>query len=212
MTTFSSLVSRLQSAVAARNGVPSEAQYSQAVKDAVSDYSRRNPLRRVGTLSIVPGQAAYDLPADFCKMIRLLSLTSPQGIINTPSGLIPVDANWSEKWTVTGRKITFYPTPTYSLARDFEYAATYLLGSSAGQEAYTDMTEEVEALVLMKAQAITMMLQASAAAREAWSYQIGDERVSKEKLSSELRAQANEIEAQYIVAVSMQIGPLGGRA
>ena len=80
---LSALVSRLQSDVPARNDLPSSAQYEQAIKDAVSDYSGRRPLRKLTTLSIVSGTSTYDLPDDFLKVIRLESLLSQDGVIHS---------------------------------------------------------------------------------------------------------------------------------
>jgi hypothetical protein len=58
------------------------------------------------------------------------------------------------------------------------------------------------------------MLQANKAAQEAWSYQIGDERVSKEKLAAELRAQAQAAEQNFLdqVAGAGAGGTIGLRA
>jgi len=205
-----SLVTRLQADVPARSGAPDSSQYEQAVRDAVSDFNRRAPMEKVAMLSIVSGTAAYSLPADFVRVISLQSLTEPGGVIVSGSGLIPTSATFRERYTIAGLTITFYPTPSYALARELWYAAGHVLD---GDDAYPDMTSDVAGQVMLKAQAIALMLQANKAAQEAWSYQIGDERVSKEKLAAELRAQAQAAEQRYLQKVAGGgVGTIGLRA
>lgn len=192
-----------------RNGVPGLEQVIQKVKDATAEVSRRAGLVKVATLTMVPGQATYNLPADFVKMIQLESPASPDGVIVSGQGLIPVSAGWQERWTIAAGRITFYPTPAYSLARDLEYRAGYVLDD---EEMYPDMSEDVAALVRLKAQAECLHLQATDASKEAWQYQIGDERVSKERLAGELRAQADALEKQYEKALAAHVGTVGLRA
>jgi hypothetical protein len=208
-TSLSSLVIQLQGDVPARDGVPSTTQYMQAVKDAVADFSRLAPMQRVVTLSMVSGTATYDLPTDFIKAVRVASLTNPSGVIIASQGIIPVSADYNERWMVAGRKITFYPTPTYSIARDVWYAAGHVLDA---QDAYPDLTGEDAALVMIKARAIALTLKGNKAADDAWNYAIGDERVSKEKLSAELYARAGALDAQYLASVHSKIGVVGARA
>jgi hypothetical protein len=202
------LKSRLQSAVAARDGVPDDAQYEQAVQDAVADYSSRNPLKKATTLSIVAGTASYSLPADFLKVIALESLTSQDGVIISPAGLIPVSATYREKYYVAGGQITFVPTPQYSAPRPLWYAAAYTLDD----DEYPDMTEDVARVVLLKAQSLALGLQANSQAGSGWAYQIGDERVDKSKMGPGLRDQAKALEDEYLAAVRAQIGAVGMRA
>lgn len=209
---LSTLINRLAGAVPDRNGVPTDDQYEQAVRDAVNDYSRRHPLRRTWVLHVIEGTATYELPADFLKLIILASLSSPDNqLINSPAGLIPISANWSERYTIAGKKITFFPVPGYSMARLMDYSALHLATGEAGTEEYEDMAIDDEDIVLLKAQSIALMLQANAAAKLAWQYQIGDERVSMEKLSTELRAQANALGDQYLSAIAQRTGALGMR-
>jgi hypothetical protein len=63
--TLADLVSRLQADVPARNGVPSPAQYEQAVEDAVEGYGLRRPMQKTSDVAVVSGTASYGLPADF---------------------------------------------------------------------------------------------------------------------------------------------------
>jgi hypothetical protein len=205
---LSAMVSRLSSLVPARDSVPSLAQYQQAVEDAVADLSARAPMQKVTTLSVVSGTAAYDLPSDFLRVIDVQSLLNPSGVIITSGGIVPVSADYTERWMVAGRTITFYPTPTYTVARDVWYAAGHVLGATG---AYASLTGEDATTALLEAQSLALMIKANKAADDAWSYSIGDERVSKEKLAAELRAQANELHEKY-VARAAKAGSGGGGA
>lgn len=211
---LSDLVTRLQDDVPARNSIPSADQYERAVKDAVADFSRRSGRIKITSLSIVSGTASYALPADFVKLVGLEAIAGPGGIINSPSGLIPVSATFEERWTVADSQITFYPTPSYTLARDLEYQAGWILDTG---DQYQEMGDLEAGIILKLAAAHALTFQANKAAQEAWQYQIGDERVSKERLAEALRAQAKESRDAYEVELKtyssgMGGGPVGMRA
>lgn len=211
MTTLASLVTRLQSDVPARNSVPSATQYEQAVKDAVAEYSRFVPEQKIANLSIVAGTATYDLPDDFQRMIRLASLGGSGGVVvDSNNFLVPMGGlgEVNERYTINGRTITFYPTPTYTLSREYSYTAYHILNSGD----YTNLTGEAAGVVMLKAQAICLILQANKAVQEAWQYSIGDERVAKERLAAEMRAQAQLLEQQFIHSAAGQRGQHGTRA
>ena len=88
---------------------------------------------------MVSGTAIYSLPNDFLRLISIEGLANPGGIINSVNGLIPVSADWEERHTIINGEITFYPTPTYTLARDFRYKAGLYLEK---EESYPDMGED----------------------------------------------------------------------
>jgi hypothetical protein len=207
---LATLKSKLEGAVPARNSIPGSQQYEDAVQDAVADYSDRVPLQKLATLSIVSGTATYDLPDDFLKVIRLETLASADGVLFSSDGLVPTNASYQERYYVVGTQITFTPTPQYSMSRDLWYAAAYILDD---EEIYQDLTRAGAALILLKAQALALGVQANAAAQEAWQYAIGDEKVNKEKLSAALQAQAKAKESEYIAAIKTTVGkPTGIRA
>jgi hypothetical protein len=204
---LSSLISRLQSAVPARNNVPSVVQYEYAVKDAVGDFSKRAPIRKETTLSFVSGVATYSLPDDFLSLVAVISQGIYGDVILGDSGIVPVSASsLRERYSVAGLSLTVYPTPTYSASRTVQYAAKYALGEG---DIYADLTDENAAVVLLKAQAIALDAQANVAAQEAWQYAIGDESVNKTGLVAALRAQAQEFESKYAAATA---GTSGKRA
>lgn len=208
---FDDLVTELQADVPARGGVPATAQYERAVKDAVADFSRRRPMTLITTLAIVNGTATYDLPDDFLFVIKLDDFTATDGIIHTATGIVPLASDWNERYTINGLTITFTPTPTYTLARTLRYAAGHVLN---GSDVYPYLTDVDAGVLLLRAQAIALRKQATAAAAastgEIVEYAIGDERVKKSSPSQALSAQASSLEAQYLAAV--QPGQTGARA
>lgn len=189
--TLVSLTGRLQDAVPARNGVPAD--YGQIVQDAVLQLSQDVPLLRLGTLSVVSGTATYALPADFLFLIELESLTNPDGIIISSAGLIPTPRHWEERYYVDGSEITFDPTPTYTLARDFRYAAAYVLDSNV----YTRLSQNGARIALLYAQYLVLTEQANAVAGDGWRYEIGDEMVDKTKQGDGIRGQAQAMLDSY---------------
>lgn len=203
------LVAHLQEDVPARDSTPSADQYERCIKDAVADFSRKTGRIKIATINVVSGTATYTLPSDFVKLIRMESLTTPDGVIISGAGLIPVSATYKERWTVADDQITFYPTPTYSLARDFEYQAGWVLDAN---DQYQEIGEgEVEILIRMAASK-ALTFQANKAAQQAWQYAIGDERVSKERLAGELREQARQAMTDYLEAVKTYNGAIGRRS
>src|SRR4051812_19286525 len=97
--TLASLVARLEADVPAVSSVPSADQYSQAVKDAVADLSRRASVTRVSTLTIVAGTASYALPSDFQRLIRLAQIGAVYPLTPPPLG-------WGDSWPNGGTIIT----------------------------------------------------------------------------------------------------------
>jgi hypothetical protein len=207
--TLNLLSSRLQAAVSARNGVPSSEQYEQCVRDAVADFSRRAPMQKVITINVTSGTASYALPADFVKMIRFASALNTQaGVLNTSAGLIPVSGAFKERVMMQGGSLVLSPTPTYTMERELWYMAGLVLNSS---NAYADMTDTVAAIVMKKAQALALTLQANRATQEAWSYTIGDESVTKTQLAAQIREQAQALDGEYLAAVEAYIGLANSR-
>jgi hypothetical protein len=206
--TLLNLSARLQSAVAPRNSVPGN--YDQLVKDALTDLSRKVPMKKLITLAMQAGVATYALPADFLRVIQAMSLVNPLNVILAPQGIIPVNPQtWYEKWMIDGQSIKFYPVPQYSIARDVWYAAAYILD---GSNIYQSLTDDLAEIAMLKAQALALGMQANREVQNAWSYGIGDERVSKEKLGSELQKQADALNAQYKTEITAAIGVIGKRA
>jgi hypothetical protein len=174
---LSELVDELVEQVPPVDGVPSTEQYRGAVKDAVAEFSRRCGTTKIATLNVVAGTAVYTLPADFLTLISLTSLFAIDGVINTSTGLIPVVDGFDEKFTIRGKTITFTPTPTYSLAREFRYKAGWALShaddTDYSDDEYADMGEEEAQIVLINAKANAIAKQVNAEAGAGMKYSLG---------------------------------------
>jgi len=206
---LATLQSRLEANVPAQNNIPSAAQYEQAIKDAVGDFSTRNPLRKLTTVDVVSGTATYTLPADFRQIIKLDDLVSREdNVIVSEGGLIPVSSDFRERSSVAGGQITFYPTPQYTASRYLWYAAAYITDAS---DVYQAMTAEVARVVLLKGQVIVLQLLANAVLGGAIRVRIGDEEFDKSKLGANYQTQARSMEEAYREAVRVMVGPVGMR-
>lgn len=195
MSTLSDLVTRLQADVPADNGVPSTAQYEQAVKDAVADFSRRTGRIKIGTLEIVAGTATYTLPADFQKLIDVLSFQFGGTLVT--DRLIPMDANFiDEKFVVTDGQIRIYPTPGYTMDRDYRYKAGWALVNGT----FAELGGLEEDIVMLKAQSLALEKQANVPSSGINKYSFGAVSVDKGSESSETRANAEKRQAQYEIA------------
>jgi Tfp pilus assembly protein PilZ len=187
----------LQSAVPARDSVPSAGDYEQHVKDAVLQLATDVPLIRLGTLAVVANTATYSLASDFLFLIELEGLASTDNLIISDSGLIPMPREWEETFTIEGTEITFDPTPTYTLSRDYRYAALYELTGSDPDETYARMNQNGARFALLYAQYLAVMQQANAVAGDGWRYQIGDEMVDKSNQGRGMASQAQGLLTQY---------------
>lgn len=205
------LVGDLQADVPARNGVPSADQYHEVVRRAVRDYARRRPMEKLTTLSVVSGQASYTLPDDFLFFIRLESPFVTEEVIHSAEGLIPVPPNYREVFTINGLTLTFFPAPVYTATRYVRYGAGHVLDT---EDAYPNLTDFDADIVLLKAKALVLWMQAQAAAiaGEMVEYQIGDERVKRASAADALNVKAGAADEAYEAALQAAIGPTGTRA
>lgn len=201
MTTLATLLSKLQSDVPAVNSVPTTAQYTQAIKDAAAEFSRRCGLTKFAELSIVSGTASYDLPADFLKLVMLEGIASADGVIISSQGIIPVSANWEEKYQIVNKVITFKPTPTYTLTRDYKYKAAWILTGSSPNETYADMGDDEEQVVMLKAKQLAKeALSNSLASSGAMKYSFGAVSVDKGSGVDTLLKDVYSLQGQFIEA------------
>lgn len=195
---LSELVDQLQEDVPAREGIPSEDQYERAVKEAVRDFSRRCGRKRRVTLNVVSGTATYDLADDFLKLIKFMSLTAHDGIINSPAGLIPVPADFCEEWTINEGQITFYPTPAYTLTREYTYKAAWVATPDDYGEVYEKMGDEEADIILKKAKASSLELLWKQNAGTSFKYQIGDESYDMSNVGNDFEKSMKAAEGEYL--------------
>ena len=178
--TLTELKAELESEIPAINSVPTSAQYEQAIKDAARAFSRKCGVAKFGELSIVSGTAAYALADDFLRLIWLEALTGVDGVIVSTGGLIPVAAGWEEEYTIVGGQITFVPTPTYSMTREYKYKSAWVLTGNSPDETYATMGDQEAEIVMIKAKAIALEKQELAlSAAGGMKYSLGAVSVDK---------------------------------
>lgn len=203
---LSELIERLMDDVPAEDGVPSGTQYENAVKDAVRDFSERCGLEQIGTLNIVSGTATYDLPADFLKLIRLTALGGNGVLYGSDSQLIPLSANWCETHTIRNGKITFYPIPRYTMARDFHYKAAWILDDEDYGDTYETLGEREARIVLLKAKSIAMNKLSNAQAGSAIKYSFGAVSEDLTGGSDSTKVTADQMDSEYLDACKQYNG------
>lgn len=198
------LTTRLTADVPSRNDVPSADQYERAVQVAVADYSQRKSLRRFFDVAVVAGTGTYTLPADFLRSLGLEGWgATPTGVLNTAAGLVPVSAGYEEVITFEDGTMTIEPTPTYTMTRRLWYKAGHVLDEI---DAYPLMDEADAGVILLRAQALALRMQANVAVQEAWKYSEGDEAVDKTQLAKAMQDQAKALDAQYEAGLKQAIG------
>lgn len=201
MNTLAGLIAELQSEVPAVNSVPTTAQYTQAVKDAVLDFSRRCGLVKFAELNIVPNTATYALADDFLKLVTLESLVGVDGVIITNSGIIPVSADWEEEYAIVNKQITFKPTPTYTLTRDYKYKAAWILTGASGSETYATLGDDEAQVVMLKAKSLAKEKLANALASSGgMKYSLGAVSVDKGSGTDALISEVYQLHGQFVEA------------
>ena len=208
---LSQLVARLMADVPSEDGVPSEEQYEQAVKDAVLDFSERCGLIKVATISVVPNTSTYELPADFLSLISMPALYSPypDSVIHTIEGLIPIpdpDRYPPETHQISGLNIVFIPTPRYTLSRVIRYKAAWVSSVDDYDEDYETMTEREARIILLKAQSIAMNKLSNAQAGNAIDYSFGAVSEKLDGGSSSTKSTADVIDSEYLEACKLYNG------
>jgi hypothetical protein len=205
MIALATLIDDLKADVPVENNVPSDEQFEKAIMRAVEDFSRRAGRIKRATLAIVSGTATYELPADFIKMINLVSLYSLGGVINSPSGLIPFSGDFTEEYVVNNGQITFYPTPSYSMEREYRYKAGWALTVDSGGDYYEDLGDAEAAIALKYALALVLKNKADALGG-GFSYRQGDVQVDTGTQAESLRKDQDAARADYLAAVETYVG------
>jgi len=206
---LSNLVTRLQAGVPAYDGVPSDEQYAQAVKDAVGDLAARKPLVKMTTLDIVADQADYTLPADFLRLVSLETPAAQEGVIVTSDGLLPTGLSGlpEERHDIAALTLTITPTPTYDHTRTLRYAARHVLDES---DEYPALTEDLARVALLEAQSIALAWQAQAVTQQAWDYTEAEQRVNKANQAKEFQQRGEAAHARYLEALDALAPAIAG--
>lgn len=193
------LITDLQEDVPAVDGVPTDAQYERAIKDAVSEFSRRCGVIKNGEIAVVSGTAAYALPADFMELIEIDDPYEPQhNVIVTQTGIIPFSelAPFEEDITVRNNTLTIYPTPAYSMTRYIEYKAAWVLDESNEYP----LTDDEARIVMIKAKAIAFEKLANAAASSGFKYTVGNMSVDKSGVGDGYSKRLFSLHGEFVTA------------
>lgn len=210
MTTLAALKTILQSEVPAVNSVPTSAQYEQAIKDAVMEFSRRCGLVKLADLSIVANTATYSLPDDFQKLIWLEALTGVDGVIISDAGLIPLGAEFNEEHSVINKQITFKPTPGYTMTREYKYKAGWVLTGSGDSQTYAAMGDAEQSVVMIKAKQLAKEKIKNSMAGGDMKYSFGAVSVDKTGGLEDLTREIFSLHSEFVQACESYNGNASG--
>jgi hypothetical protein len=191
------MVAELQEDVPAVDGVPSDAQYERAIKEAVSEFSRRCGLKVNATLEVISGTATYTLPADFMDLIEIDSpYDREHNVIVTQTGIIPFSelSPFEEEITVKNGVLTIFPTPGYSMTRYYEYKSAWVLETGA-----FPLTEDEVRIVMLKAKAICFDKLSNAGAG-GFKYSVGSMTVDKSGMGDAYSKRQYELHGEFVTA------------
>jgi hypothetical protein len=204
--TLAALVATLQEDVPAVSGVPSDAQYERAIKDAVIEFSRRCGLKKTATISVIAGTADYALPDDFLAMIEMESPYDPEHqTIVTSTGIIPfgsVATPFEEELTIRNKTLTIVPTPTYTMDRFLEYKAGWALVVDS-----YDLTDDEAQIVMLKAKALVFDKMANANVG-GFQYSVGNMSVNKSATSDTYTKRMYELHGDFVKACDIYNGSI----
>lgn len=193
------LISELQEDVPAVDGLPSDAQYERAIKDAISEFSRRCGVKKNGTIDIVAGTANYVLPDDFMSLIEIDDPYDPEHqVVITATGIIPFSelSPFEEELTIRNGILTIFPTPGYSMTRYLEYKAGWILDANNEY----DLTEDEARIVMLKAKSICFEKLANAGIATGFRYTVGNMTVDKSGVSDGYSKRQTELDNGFITA------------
>lgn len=207
MTTLAALKAILESEVPAVDSVPTSAQYEQAIKDAVADFSRLCGLAKFGELNIVANTATYSLATDFMNLIWLEAVTGVDGVIISESGIIPLSADFKEDYSIVNKQITFKPTPAYTMTRDYKYKAAWVMTGTD----YTTMGDTEQAIVMIKAKQLAKeKIKNAAAGSGAMKYSLGAVSVDKGGGIEDMTKEIFALHAEFKAACDAYNGEASG--
>ena len=206
------LIARLIDAVPPIDGVPSVAQYRQAVIDSVADLGRRASMTRLALLPVVAGVAQYPAPADCLALIQLSAIGAPFGVDSgggtwvTSAGLIPFTGSYHETVSLLGDAIVISPTPQFTADRTLAYAAADILTG----ESFLTLSSERAGIALLLAQAIALGIRSTAPAAQAVKVTSDGDTIDTTPQATLLRALAQTLRSDYLAAVASLNAHSGG--
>lgn len=182
-----------------------------AVKRGVKAFSKKVGMQRRATINVVNGTAEYTLPDDFVGLIRFESTIVDDGVYVQPGGgLVPLNsATLPGQYSIAGKTITFVPTPTYSVTFYLWYRAGHVLDE---EEVYPYLEDEMQDIVITKAQAEALRFINAGAVGDNWKYQFGDVMIDKSNLNASIGSVITQLNEQFDQMVADYVGPIGMQA
>lgn len=180
------------------------AEIREQIINAVRDYSRRRPMKKRYTFSIVSDTDAYPLPAGFIHVIYVPTedtwLSDDGQVRLTPSGLIPTNTIWDlpEEYQIEGTQIRFIPMPKANYNLETTYAAAHLATGVGSSEAYATIPAIDEDLVELKAAIGCLETLLAKMARENYKYTVAmTTEADKTKQADAMKAMIGLWSGQY---------------
>ncbi len=182
-----------------------------AVKRSVRAFSKKTSMQRRATINVVNGTPSYTLPDDFIGIIRFESTITGDGVYVQPGGgLVPLNsATLPGQYSITGKTITFVPTPAYSVTFYLWYRAGHVLNDD---EVYPYLEDMAQDIVITKAQAEALRLINAGAVGDNWKYQFGDVMIDKSNLNASIGSVITQLNTEFDQMVADYVGPIGMQA
>ncbi len=178
MPTITELIGEAKTLVQDSHAWVTDAIWTQIAKDSVAAYSKKFPMVKQWTLSLLAGVDTYPVLVDFLYLVDfpLADSWRYRDVLNTPSGLIPVDdsSSYPQEVRVQGKSIWVSPTPQSNLDVEVKYAAAHILDANNNYSTLPDSDVQI-VLAKMKAMALDVMAQKAA---EAIDYAEGDTKLT----------------------------------
>lgn len=208
-TSLATLKSKLQGYIQTVNGRPTDDQYEDAVKLAVTAFNGKVSAIDEATIAVVSGTATYSLPVDFLGFIRLEKIGYDNTVVQPGGLLIPLSAYADpERTTIRGLTMTIRPSPTYTADRILRYKAGHVLESGS----YPYMTDEVASVVLVKAKAEVLRLLSTDTPAAGFKYQVGDFMVDKSGVGRSFGEVISKFDGEFERLTDGMGGPAGMRS
>jgi len=179
------------------------AEIREQIIAAVKDYSKRRPMKKRYTFSVVAGTDAYALPDGFIHPIYVPTastwLSNDGTVRNTPSGLIPMAATFEvpEEYQIEGTQIRFNPEPASNYDLEMTYAAAHLASGTGSEEAYVTISPIDDDLVELKAAIGCLETLLSQMARENFKYTTGTTTIDKSGQAKDMKIILDRWAAHY---------------
>ncbi len=182
---------------------------------AVKDYSKRRPMKKRYTFSVVSGTDEYALPSGFIFPIYVPTedtyLSDDGKVRVTSSGLVPTGSilDVPEEYQIEGTKIRFVPVPQSNFDLEMTYGAAHLATGTDASEEYSTIPAIDEDLIELRSAIGCLETLLAQMARENFKYTTGTTTIDKSGQAKDMKALVTKWSDDY--ADSM-LRPAGARS